>query len=383
MKTQSLLTAALMASAMSLAGAAPLMAADAPAKAQPAKASKADPVFKPARMSWGAPDLEGTWTNVTITPLERPASFGNRKVLTPEEVQRMEGRAIENVIYENKPTDPNAPAEDTTRKNCVGAGGRDCGYNAGWKDSTISVMRVGGEPRTSFIYYPENGRIPPRIAATGGNAAARAAADQRERDQAAGEGAARSRPGQNDNPEGRSLSERCIAFGNAAGPMLPNGYYNNNIKIVQAKDRVAIEIEMVHDVRLVKIGGQHDPANVRKYFGDSIGWWEGDTLVVETTNYHPNATFRGGSADMKLTERFTRTGKDRLRYQFTVEDPTVWATAWKGEYEFYPTQGDLYEYACHEGNYGLEGILAGARHEDRLAVGGRPQAQATPAAANR
>lgn len=361
MKTASLLTAALFASALSLT-APPLLAAD--KKAAP---TKSQPAYKPVRMSWGVPDLEGTWTNVTITPLERPSAFGTRRALTPDEVKKMEGRAVENVVYENKPTDPNQGAEDQTRKGCKDAGGRDCGYNAGWKDSTTQVMRVAGEPRTSFITYPDNGRIPPRIVPTAGNAAARAAADQRERDQAAGEGGG-SRPGQNDNPEGRSLSERCIAFGNAAGPMLPNGYYNNNIKIVQSPDRMAIEIEMVHDVRLVKIGGQHDPDAVRQYFGDSIGHWDGDTLVVETANYRPNATFRGGSANMKLTERFTRVANDRLLYQFSVEDPSVWATGWKGEYEFYPTQGDLYEYACHEGNYGLEGILAGARHEDTVAA---------------
>ena len=259
MKTPSLITAALLASAMSLAaGPSP---AQAPAKAQPAKAQQ--PAYKPVRMSWGVPDLEGTWTNVTITPLERPSAFGTRRALTPDEVKTMEGRAIENVDYENMPTDPNAGAEDKTRKNCKDAGGRDCGYNAGWKDSTVSVMRVGGEPRTSFITFPENGRMPPRIAATGADAAARAAADQRERDQAAGEGGGAGRPGQNDNPEGRSLSERCIAFGNAAGPMLPNGYYNNNIKIQQSPDRMAIEIEMVHDVRVVAIGGQHDPDSAR------------------------------------------------------------------------------------------------------------------------
>ncbi|HET9159982.1 MAG TPA: hypothetical protein VFN88_05175 [Caulobacteraceae bacterium] len=367
MKTKSILTAVLLATALGLPGSLAI-AADQAAPALKAEPVKLAPGFKPTRMSWGAPDLEGTWTNVTVTPLERPTTYGDRRALTPDEVAKIEGRAKENWDYESKPTDPNAPAEDQTRKNCQGAGGRDCGYNAGWKDATLMVMRVGGEPRTSFITYPANGRIPPRIAATTGNARTRAAADQRERDQAAGEGGGAGRPGQNDNPEGRSLSERCIAFGNAAGPMLPNGYYNNNIKIVQGKDSVAIEIEMVHDVRVVRIGGTHAPDSVRRYFGDSIGHWEGDTLVVETTNYHPNATFRGGSANMKLTERFTRVAKDRLLYQFTVEDPTVWATAWKGEYEFYPTPGDLYEYACHEGNYGLEGILAGARNEERDAA---------------
>jgi len=329
-----------------------------PAKASAPAAAKKAP-YKAPRTAWGAPDLQNTWTNVTLTPLERPASFGARKAMTEQEVAEREGRAKENVIYENQPTDPNQGSEDKTRKNCQGAGGRDCGYNAGWKDETTLVMRVGGEPRTSFLTTPD-GRIPPRIGRTDSAQAAR------ERLAAEGEGAVQ-RAGMSDNPETRGLGERCIAFGNTAGPILPNGYYNNNIQIFQSKDGVAIELEMVHEVRNVRIGGKLSTNGVRPWFGESVGHYEGDTLVVETANYHPETSFRGSSANMKLTERFTRVAKDRLLYQFTIEDPSVWAKPWGGEYEFYPTSGAMYEYACHEGNYGLEGILAGARHEEEEA----------------
>jgi len=344
-----------------------------PVLAQQAKTAP----YKAPRLSFGAPDLQGVWSNVTMTPLQRAATYGERKTLTPEEVRQMEGRAVDNVEYENKPTDPTIGAEDHTRKNCSGPGGRDCGYNAGWKDSTTQVMRVGGEPRTSFIVSPANGRIPPRIARTGAATGAQRAIDAREQAELAGEGGGAGRAGQNDNPEGRSLGERCIAsFSGSAGPMLPNGYYNNNMRLVQSKDAVAIETEMVHDVRVIRIGGTHRTDGLRPYFGDAIGRWEGDTLVVETKNYHPATTFQGSGMNLELTERFTRVGPDRLLYQFTVKDPTVWATPWTGEYEFQTTAGGMYEYACHEGNYGLVGILEGARAEEqeaarRASTGGR------------
>ncbi len=332
-------------------------------------------VWRAPRTAFGTPDLQGTWSNVTMTPLERPASFGTRKVMTPAEVAQMEGRAIAKVNYENQPTDPRIGAEDTTNKNCnsvsaggTGAGGRDCGYNAGWKDTTINVMRVNGEPRTSFITSTPDGRIPPRIGVQNAAAAAR------EAEAAAGENAVQ-RPGASDNPESRPAAERCLAFGNTAGPMLPNGYYNNNIRLVQSKDSVAIWLEMVHDVRIVRIGGKHRTDGIRPWFGDTIGHWEGDTLVAETTNYHPSTSFRGSDGNLKLTEKFTRVGANRLLYQFTVEDPTVWATPWSGEYEFYPTQGGIYEYACHEGNYGLEGVLAGARNQEHEAAAAAAAAQ--------
>lgn len=365
MQLKTLLKVCVLTSALAL-GATPMIAS-----AQPATKTS----FKAARLSIGQPDLQGNWTNVTLTPMERAAKYGERKVLTPQEVADLEGTAIAKVEYENKPTDPSIGAEDHTNKNCSGAGGRDCGYNAGWKDETTRVMRVGGEPRTSFITSTANGRVPPRIAAPA--SAAQQALDRQERELAQGEGGPGvTRAGQNDNPEGRSLAERCLAFGNTAGPLTPNGYYNNNLKLVQSKDSVAIYLEMVHDVRVIRIGDEHRTDGVRPYFGDSVGRWEGDTLVVDTKNYHPSTSFRGSSANLHMIEKFTRVANDRLLYQFTVIDPTVWAAPWSGEYEFYPTGGDVYEYACHEGNYGLEGILAGAREEDRQAA-----AKAAPRAA--
>jgi hypothetical protein len=142
--------------------------------------------------------------------------------------------------------------------------------------------------------------------------------------------------------------------------------YNNTYQIVQTKDQVSILVEMDHDVRIVRMDArQHLPANMRPWMGDSIGHWDGDTLVIETTNFHPEQVFRGSSEHLKVTERLTPVGKDRLHYAFWVEDPTVFAEPWGGEYEFSRTKGPVYEYACHEGNYGLVGILQGAREEDR------------------
>jgi hypothetical protein len=349
--------------ACAIGGALALAATSTAAYAQPSRPTS----YKAPRILDGRPDLGGVWTNVTVTPFERPASFGARLNMTEEEVKAREARAVENVLYENQPTDPNAPPEDTTRKNCNGAGGRDCGYNAGWKDETTKVMRVGGEPRTSFLTTPD-GRVPPRIQLTGAAAEAQRVRDARSAEQNTSENSANTNRRQNDNPETRGLGERCLAFGNVIGPMMPNGYYNNNIRISQSKDAVAIWLEMVHDVRIVRLGGKLRDDGYRAYFGESVGHYEGDTLVVETGNYHPSTSYRGSSPDMRMIEKFTRVAPNRLLYQFQIIDPKTWAQPWGGEYEFYTPVGDLYEYACHEGNYGLEGILAGARNEDKMAA---------------
>jgi hypothetical protein len=171
-----------------------------------------------------------------------------------------------------------------------------------------------------------------------------------------------------DNPENRTLGDRCItSWANHAGPIMMPSMYNNNYQIVQTKDTVAIVTEVIHDTRIIRMNAAHMPSNVKKWYGDSIGRWEGDTLVVETINYHPSQSFRGSDENLKVTERFTRVSPTRLLYQFTVEDPTVWETSWSGEYEF--VQGDqLYEYACHEGNYALHGILQGERDVESAAL---------------
>jgi hypothetical protein len=228
------------------------------------------------------------------------------------------------------------------------------GYDRGWLETGDSVMRVNGEPRTSII-TTENGRPPARKAGA---------------PQARGPGAPGAMAGQFDNPEARGLGDRCIiSFGRNGGPpMLANGFYNNNYNFVQTRDNLAINIEMVHDTRIVRIGDKHRTDNVRPWFGDSIGWWDKDTLVVETTNIPQAQAYYGAWEKLKVTERFTRVGPNRLHYAFTVEDPTVWDTAWGGEYEFAPLNGRVQEYACHEGNYALEGILSGARQEEREAA---------------
>jgi hypothetical protein len=209
-------------------------------------------------------------------------------------------------------------------------------------------MRVKGEPRTSLLTTVD-GRPPKTI------------------DGAKVERRRRKGLGSFDSYETRSLGERCIiGFGRNAGPpMFPNGFYNNDYQILQTPTAVAIDVEMVHDMRIIRLNSKHRTDGVRPWFGDSIGWWDGDTLVVETTNIPEDEAFFGSWKNLKVTERFRRDAPDRLYYSFTVEDPTMWDKPWGGEYEFHPLKGELYEYACHEGNYALPDMLAGARAKDR------------------
>ncbi len=269
-------------------------------------------------------------------------------------------------------------------------------------------MRVYGKPVTSFITFPANGRVPPLKAGarpTGairqaagegddGPPAPRAAPTGRRRRfvpasaavrAAAADGAARTaargaRGAGPANPENLSLGERCImSFGSSSGPIMQPQLYNNNYQFVQSKNTLGIEVEMVHDVRVIRIGGTHRTDGVRPYMGDSIGHWDGDTLVVETTNFPRAQSLRGSWENLKMTEKFTRLSPTRLRYEFTVEDPTLWEKPWGGQYEFTPTNGQVYEYACHEGNYAMEGILAGARDEEKQAAdaANKPRADAS------
>ena len=307
----------------------------------------------------GHADLGGFWSNATLTPERRPAKFGARMVYTPAEAKALENAVVEEVADGNKPTDPNAPAAapkadaSKLRPEFAAAGGDVGGYNRGWLDPGSSVMRVHGEPRTSFLTTP-NGQPPARLASAGG----------------AGGFPRGGGMGSFDNPENRSLGERCImGFGRNAGPpMLPNGFYNNNYQFLQTPDSFVIEVEMVHDTRMVRIGGTHRADGVRPWMGDSIGHWEGNTLVVETTNIPQMQAYNGSWKNLKVTERFTRDGKDRVLYQYSIDDPTMWAKPWGGEYEFYKLAGQIYEYACHEGNYALPGMLGGARRQEQEAA---------------
>ena len=268
----------------------------------------------------------------------------------------MEAAVVKEVEEGNAPTDPNAGAEAgkpdprTVRPEFAAAAGDVGGYNRGWLDPGSQVMRVHGEPRTSLITTPD-GHPPKR------------------KDGTSSEERWDGSLGSFDSYETRPLGERCImSFGRNAGPpMFPNGFYNNNYQFVQTPDSFVIEVEMVHDTRIVRLNARHRTDAVRPWMGDSIGWWDGDTLVVETTNIPEGQAFYGAWKDLKVTEKFTRVGKYRVHYQFSVEDPTVWDAAWGGEYEFAPLQGVIYEYACHEGNYALPGMLAGARQKDAAA----------------
>jgi hypothetical protein len=327
--------------------------------------------YKAPRLSWGAPDLGGDWSNTTLTQLERPVSYGERNALTDEEVIRLEGNDQAIKALSEKATDPNTTTEEISKQaECSGGRGTGCNYNQAFVDFGGQVMRVNGEPRASFLTFPANGRIPAR---KDGQAQVRGFADSEEgsaQAQAAASRASGSRAAQNDNPEGRGRAERCLqSFGSHAGPIMMGSLYNNTYHIQQSRDAVAIWVEMVHDVRVVRLNSQHRTDGVRPYMGDSIGWYEGDTLVVETTNYPSYTNLRGSSANLKMTERFRRVSPTRMLYQFKVEDRTVWAEPWGGEYEFSAAE-PIYEYACHEGNYGLQNILAGARLEEQNAAQG-------------
>jgi len=320
----------------------------------PGLALAASPYKAPTNV-WGKPSLEGNWTNTSLTRLERDAQYGNRQEMTVEEVKKIEGDRQAEADRDKQKTQ--TAGTEQLNSNCEirgFPGGATCAYNGAWTDPGDTVMRVAGKPRTSFITSTADGKVPTMLPA----AAAKAAVPRYPRNL-----------GQNDNPEGRSNGERCLmSFGFSSGPVMQPQLYNSNYQFVQTKDELAIWVEMVHDVRHIRIGGTHRTDGVRTWMGDSIAHWEGDTLVAETINYSPQQAFRGADENLKVTERFTRVSPTRILYQFKVEDPTVWATAWSGEYEFGTAKGSLYEYACHEGNYGLEGILSGARAEDAEAA---------------
>ena len=325
-------------------------AADAPKAAAPAKAA----AYHAPRNGLGQPDLQGQWTNATITPTNRASSFGPRATYTDAEAKDLEGQQEAATAKGNAPTADNTKPITGGVIAARGGIGIDGNYNRGWFDPGSQVMRVHGEPRNSLLTTP-NGQTPSTKAG-----AARPATPF-----------ARPAPGggRYDNPENLGLGDRCIiGFGRNGGPpMLPNGFYNNNYQFVQSKDAVAINIEMVHDTRIVRLNGTHRTDGLRPWFGDSIGHWEGDTLVVETTNIPQGQAYSGSWQNLKVTEKFTRVAKDRLLYQFTIDDPTLWDKPWGGEYEFATLSGRVMEYACAEGNYAMEGILAGARQDEKLA----------------
>ena len=322
-----------------------------------ASAQTAAPWTAP-RTPWGHPDLQGIWNAATLTPLERPETVAGKLSLTKEEADAIEHTERARVAQRAQPSDPNRAAPV--------AGGAVGGYNNFWIDRGTSAFVVDGQHRTSIIVDPADGKIPPMMAeARRRNTGARGTVVRPTSD--APESAGVEGPGAFDDPELRPLGERCLlGFGSTSGPpTLPNYFYNNYKQIVQTPDHVMILIEMVHDARIIRLNGQHPPPSIKKWMGDSIGHFEGDTLVVETTNFSNKTRFRGSSENMKVIERFRRMNADTILYRFTIEDPSTWATAWTGEYPWVSTDEMMYEYACHEGNYALGDILRGERVLDR------------------
>jgi hypothetical protein len=309
------------------------------------------------RTAWGAPDLQGNWSNATITPIQRPQ--GQEPVLSVDEVRAIEGQRVERIEEEAAPSDPDRTAPPVGGDGSTGAAGGVGGYNYFWIDAGDRVAVYNGERRSSLITRPANGRMPAILPAA------------RERITASRQGLRGF--GQYDNPENRPAAERCIvSFGaNLGPPMTPNYFYNNNYTIVQSPDAVMIMTEMVHDVRVIRLGERKPlPAHVRPYGGDSWGRWEGNSLVVETTNLHPDQSFQGipPTPDLKVIERFTRADANTINYEFTVVDPTTFPEPWGGEIPYNKLEGQVYEYACHEGNYALANVLSGARAEERAAL---------------
>jgi hypothetical protein len=317
--------------------------------AQQAPSGIAKPWTMPRALD-GKPDLQGIWSNATITPLERPPSV-KHLVLSEEEAARMEKATTDRREERNQPSDPNRPAPPKGGDGSTGAAGNVGGYNNFWLDPGERVARVDGMPRSSLLIDPPNGRIPPLTA------------------EARARGQARMKliagRGQYDHPEFRPLAERCLLSFGPTTPLVPNYFYNNNIQIVQTPDHVMILMEMVHDARIVRLGGTHLPTHIRPWMGDSIGHWEGDTLVVDTTNFPPPQQFRGSSQNLHVIERFRRVDATTINYRFTVEDPTTFTAPFTGEIPFRAMDELIYEYACHEGNYALSNVLSGARNEEK------------------
>jgi hypothetical protein len=282
----------------------------------------------------GHPDLQGYWTNDTFTPLERPPELAGKELFTEKEAAAYLKKRLDEFLAQ--------PKDDIHYDDAIWQG-----------ENYVKEASL----RTSLIVDPRDGKIPSLTPAAQKRAATRPAARTA------------------DSAESRSLAERCISWGNVGPPMIPPTY-NANLQIVQSRDHVVIRHEMIHDDRIISLDGRpHLDPNIRQLGGDSRGRWEGDTLVVDTTNFTDRANFRGAprntrqdifaSAALHVVERFTRVDAERIRYEFTVEDPATWTRPWSGEIPIRRFEGPLFEYACHEGNYGLPNILLGARVQEK------------------
>ncbi len=288
--------------------------------------------YNPPRTPDGQPDLQGVWTNVTITPLERPANLADKVFFTPAEARQYEKETVDR---------NNADRRDGGAQADLGRA-----YNDAWYDRGTKVVET---LRTSLVIDPPDGHIPRKAGAP-----------------VAGPGGLGRPP---EGPEDRALTERCILWPTAGPPMMPS-FYNNNYQIVQGPGYVAILVEMIHDARIIPIDPRpHVDSKIREWLGDPRGHWEGNTLVVETTNFNDKTRFQRAGQNMHLVERFTRTAPDTITYEFTVDDPSAFTKPWTAQIPMKRTEGPIIEYACNEGNYAMEGMLAGARADEKKAAG--------------
>ncbi len=285
------------------------------------------------RLSDGRPDLQGTWDFRTITPFQRPEALGNKATLTVEEAVQFE-------LEERERRDRDNFTDTTTTGD----------YNEFWYDRGQEIL---GDRRTSLIVDPPNGRIP----------ALTDAAEERNR---SGQEQARLAAG----VEVRPLSERCIMGFNSGPPMIPSAY-NNNVQLVQTEDYVLIHNEMVHNIRPVRMSSSTYRDAPRNWEGDSVGRWEGDALIVETRNFARETSFGNSSSNMHLLEKFWLIDTDTLGYEFTITDPTTWTAPWTAMFPMVRSVEPIYEYACHEGNYAMAGILGGWRRLEALGLPGQ------------
>lgn len=317
------------------------------------------------RLSDGHPDLQGTYDLATLTPLERPS--GAPPSYTKEQARKLEGHAARQREEGDRAIKGDRGAPPKGGDGSPGPAGNVGGYNTGWLDPGSAYHVVNGEIRSSIIVDPPNGRVPPLASGAVRRTAALRTAPASDAPETANDPGLDKTPGAYDDPERRPLGERCLlGFGSTSGPpALPNYFYNNLHQIVQTPDSVMILTEMVHDARIVRMNAKHLPNNIRQWMGDSVGHWEGDTLVVDTTNFTAKTRFRGSTEKLHVVERFTRVDDRTLLYRFTVEDSETWTRPWTGEYPWPATESHIYEYACHEANYALTDILKGARLREK------------------
>ena len=320
-----------------------LMLAVVPAAGQATKAT-----WTPPRTPDGQPDLQGVWTNNSVTPLQRPKELGAKEFYTDTELAELQKQQRERLKRDYDEGEGQAPSNHS---GIAGAPADDVHYDFAQFGLDRLQSTVAWNRRTSLIVGPE-GTIPSLTAE------AKKKLDEAE---------AKEKGHEFDSAEHRPLEARCIARASVGPPLLPTGY-NSNLQIVQGSGYVVIEAEEIHDVRVIPLDGRaHLPKNIRQWLGDSVGHWEGNTLVIDTTNFTDRTPFPGAQ-NLHVTERITRIDEDTILYQFTVEDPGMWTKPWSGEVPIKKIRGQIYEYACHEANYGLENTLRGARAAEAQAA---------------